>query len=417
MFFFFRNLIFFKLTQSKIYFVNFYFNIYHNFYNFFVNNIFFFFKKNNLVNNVYLLSKQKHIYFFKFLKFKNLCFENIFFKNTTSKKKTYINKFKLLSFYFFFNFKKIFYKTKLLKNFTFNSKYFVFILFFKFYFLSFYFLNFFLKNFLFHKSKIKYKIKFKHKFKNVYKHFYKNINFFYNKNINFNIYYSNYIINNNKIDKFNFNPIFLKSFNNIYNNQYPLLIFSNNSKILNKFNLKKSFFFLNLFNVFILNFFEFFFKFNFFIKLSNDLSVNNNFNMLTFFNKNSVYFRNYKFFNFSEMVEIVLISFLNKDLIFFKNWLKITLDDMNVKNHKKFFVILSDFVSDNFNYFSNNFKILGFYFIVRGKIGLSGNAKKKRFYFKKGLINVSSKKSKIDFQKFNIKTNCGSLGINIIISY
>lgn len=93
------------------------------------------------------------------------------------------------------------------------------------------------------------------------------------------------------------------------------------------------------------------------------------------------------------------------------------LNTINIKNHKKFFMILNDFVVENFSLFANIFKIKGFYFCVKGKIGLSGNAKKKKLFFKKGLLKVSAKNFKIDNQRFFIKTNCGSLGINMILTY
>lgn len=87
------------------------------------------------------------------------------------------------------------------------------------------------------------------------------------------------------------------------------------------------------------------------------------------------------------------------------------------KNHKKFFSIFFDFISENFDYFHNNLNIGGFYFLVKGKISLSGNAKKKKSSIKKGFIKVSSNYSKIDLKKFNIKTDCGSFGITIILNY
>ena len=93
------------------------------------------------------------------------------------------------------------------------------------------------------------------------------------------------------------------------------------------------------------------------------------------------------------------------------------MNNINIKNHKKFFVILNEFIVDNFTIFSSLFNIKGFYFCVKGKIGMSGNAKKKKFFFKKGLLKVSSKNFKIDNQRFFIKTNCGSLGVNVILTY
>ena len=93
------------------------------------------------------------------------------------------------------------------------------------------------------------------------------------------------------------------------------------------------------------------------------------------------------------------------------------LNILSVKNHKKFFTILNDFIVDNFSILSMLFNIKGFYFCVKGKIGLSGNAKKKIFFFKKGVLKISSKNVKIDNQRFFVKTNCGSLGVNIILTY
>ena len=80
-------------------------------------------------------------------------------------------------------------------------------------------------------------------------------------------------------------------------------------------------------------------------------------------------------------------------------------------------MILNDFVVENFSLISSNFNVKGFYFCVKGKIGLSGNAKKKKILFKKGKLNISSKNTKIDNQRFFIKTSCGSLCVNIILSY
>lgn len=90
---------------------------------------------------------------------------------------------------------------------------------------------------------------------------------------------------------------------------------------------------------------------------------------------------------------------------------------MDLYYHKKFFMIIQEIFIENFDLFYNELQIKGFFMCVRGKIGLSGNAKKKFFFIKKGVFRLSSKKLKIDNQIFNVKTDSGSLGFNLIISY
>ena len=170
--------------------------------------------------------------------------------------------------------------------------------------------------------------------------------------------------------------------------------------------------------MFLLNFLEFFFNSKFFLKInilnsffnSNDFIIFNN-----KYKKNNFKFN--KFFYFNEVLEIIWISFFNKDLFFIKNWIIKIIGIIDINNHKKFFIIFQEIIFDNFNLFFDVLKIKGFYFCVKGKIGFTGNAKKKIFFFKKGKFKLSSKKLKIDNQIFNIKTDSGSLGFNIILSY
>lgn len=91
--------------------------------------------------------------------------------------------------------------------------------------------------------------------------------------------------------------------------------------------------------------------------------------------------------------------------------------NINLNNHKKFFTIIQEIINDNFYFFSNKLGLKGFFLRVKGKINLNGNAKKKIFFFKKGKFKISSKKLKIDNQIFNIKTDSGILGFNLILSY
>ena len=378
----------------------------HN-YNFFKSyNLYnYFFKKFNIIviNNF----KFNFNYFFKISKNNLFIFDN-FFKNNffynnnnltffSSKTKNVFKKFK--------KFKNVFSKKN---NFYFLNR---FVFFKTFYFLNnFFFLNFFFLFNFFYLNVINYFFK-----NNLNKNFYKIIfnNFYLFKFIN-NKFIFNY--NNNYFDLYRFN---LSVFNNnfIYNNQFPLFFLKNCNNFLKKFSIKKKYNFINFINIKILNFLEFFFENNFFIKINTDKNQDAN-NILFLYKKyNNNFFKLNRNILFNEFLYIIYISFFNKDLIFLKNWIKNFFYNLELQFHKRFFNIFNEIINDNFNYFKDLFKIKGFYCCVKGKIGLTGNSKKKVFLIKRGKLNTSSKKIKIDNQKFFLKTDSGVIGLNIMLSY
>ncbi len=76
------------------------------------------------------------------------------------------------------------------------------------------------------------------------------------------------------------------------------------------------------------------------------------------------------------MIEIIWYSFEFKDLNILSNWLTKTLSQINLKNHKKFLNLFISVLKNNVNDYQNFLKINGF-FKIKGKIALTGNAKKK----------------------------------------
>jgi hypothetical protein len=61
--------------------------------------------------------------------------------------------------------------------------------------------------------------------------------------------------------------------------------------------------------------------------------------------------------------------------------------------------------------------IKGFFFDIRGKVGVTGNSKKRHFFFRIGKTNISKRVFKIDHQQRVVRTATGSLGITMILSY
>lgn len=90
---------------------------------------------------------------------------------------------------------------------------------------------------------------------------------------------------------------------------------------------------------------------------------------------------------------------------------------MNLKNHKKFLNLFSSIVKNNVDEYQHFLKVNGFFFRIKGKISLTGNAKKKQMKFGFGKLNISDKKSKIIVEKNISKTDYGVLGFTMILTY
>lgn len=74
-------------------------------------------------------------------------------------------------------------------------------------------------------------------------------------------------------------------------------------------------------------------------------------------------------------------------------------------------------INDIFESYKNILRIKGLFFIIKGKVGVTSNAKKKTIKFIVGSLNRSNKSQKIDFQQSVVKSLSGSLGVSIVLSY
>ena len=246
-----------------------------------------------------------------------------------------------------------------------------------------------------------------HNFSNLYSNFYL-----------FNLL-NNLVTNQNEL-------VFENNFNHIknsyYNNHYPVLFFKNS--FINVFfkkvkeNSKSSV--LKYVQFYLIGFFEYLFKKRIFIKTLNN-------SQLDYFYKERLefLFDEYKFFqlkiikglNVSEILEVIWLSFQNKDVFLFMNWLKKRMEKIHFKNHKKFLNLLKLIMIKYSHIFLESFRLKGFFFDIRGKVGVGGNSKKRHFFFRIGKINLSSKNSKLDHQQNIVNTSFGALGVTMILSY
>lgn len=62
-------------------------------------------------------------------------------------------------------------------------------------------------------------------------------------------------------------------------------------------------------------------------------------------------------------------------------------------------------------------KIRGFFFDIRGKVGVTGNAKKRHVAFSHGHTSFTSKMQSLRYEHGLIRTRTGVLGVTFGISY
>lgn len=249
-----------------------------------------------------------------------------------------------------------------------------------------------------------------------YTNFKKNLSFFSNKYLinSINIFNTNNI--NSKIGY----SISKKKFH-YFNNYYPIF-FSNNrsyNSFFNKFKQTYNMNYINLLNKLMINFFELTFKKNVYMKVSNNYyyKIKNSY-FIDYLN-NYKNFQPHYFKNFliSDFLEIIWYSFFLKDLSMLSSWITNFMETLNFKNHKKFVIFFQNFVLKNSQLFIDVLKIKGFYFDIRGKVGVTGSSKKRHICFKIGSLKKSSKKNKIDFNQNLVRTYSGVLGLTYVMCY
>lgn len=434
------------------------------------------FKHNYICNyKIYFIRFKKFYFFFKKLDNSNFL-KRIFFKSTKKKSKIFFfKKINFLKFFYKF-FYKFFFFNYYKNNLYFLQKHIKTDFFSIFYFHNSYnFLNFFKikkrkkfrrkKRFFFFRTKF-YKLKKKYKYKTRFLYFNKlnikknkplldrsiyklllvnlinsfklNFSFFnFNSLSKYNFYIFFFLKNQKKhINKFFKKNLFffdfLKKINNnknlIYNNQYP--IYNSNKILLKSFKkIFKSFFsrkFNNYLYYYIIPIFEYFFNKNVFIKPINSNIFKKPKSKKKFFikklikiykkNKFSVISRSITF-NLYEIIEVILYSFYYKDIFILNNWFLKNFKNIHFTNHKNFLVFFKIIINDIFESYRDVFKIKGFYFKIKGKIGVTSNAKKKTVKFIIGSSNKSKKSQKMDFQQGVVKSLSGSLGVSMILTY
>ena len=93
------------------------------------------------------------------------------------------------------------------------------------------------------------------------------------------------------------------------------------------------------------------------------------------------------------------------------------MESLTFKRHKKFISFFNNFINKYSTLFIDVLGIKGFFFDIRGKVGVTGSSKKRHLCFKFGSLNKSSKKNKINFNQSLVRTYSGVMGLTYIINF
>lgn len=168
-------------------------------------------------------------------------------------------------------------------------------------------------------------------------------------------------------------------------------------------------------NRFVLGFLEFFFKNKIVFNLkkgSNKLILR----QISYRKFSIKYFKKNLKTN-KQIIGVLYYSLLLKDSSIFVNFFKRILEKLNIKLHKKLFLGLRKLIKDFFKPIFNFLGVLGVFFNIKGKIGVSGSAKKRRYYFYFGKHSITSRFVKMELKFVPVWTFTGTLGFNFLIFF
>lgn len=276
-----------------------------------------------------------------------------------------------------------------------------------------------------------------------------NINYIYNYLFNSNLFFNTWTYKFNSLIKVNnniniFNYLFYKNF---FNLKFYNLFFRNININLNKVSSNYNFLsFLYFYKNCItktnkslslqsLNNFNNLFYFKYFILNFIDSFLNNK-KLYISFKKNSVLINEVDFIynillkkvkfltylkeiNFKNklLLNMVIYVLISKDVTLFKNTIKYILENLHFKKHRRFLYsikVLFKFLS---LYLFRKFNCLGVVLKIKGKIGVGGNLKKRKFILKTGSFSFTKKSQKIQYIKDSIRTYSGVLGFEFFIAF
>ena len=93
------------------------------------------------------------------------------------------------------------------------------------------------------------------------------------------------------------------------------------------------------------------------------------------------------------------------------------MEKVSLKHHRFFSKHIYKIIcySKKIFFYKNN--VRGFFFNIRGKLGVSGNSKKRKYSFVIGKISRTKKNLRMLTEQSTIRTKTGVLGFRIVLTY
>jgi hypothetical protein len=119
-------------------------------------------------------------------------------------------------------------------------------------------------------------------------------------------------------------------------------------------------------------------------------------------------------FFFDEMLFLLWRSLVEKDPRIFVTWLGRTITRLPISKHKRLIKLFHYFLMFYSDFFLDFHKLLGVKFDIRGKVGVTGDSKKRHYLFALGETGFTKKKNRLEYTQGLAYTNTGVLGITLI---
>lgn len=264
----------------------------------------------------------------------------------------------------------------------------------------------------------------------------KHLNSIFNSSLSLNLfllffltsYTSPFVYHKNVLEalsyQISFNFTKAQNFNNYlyYNNVYPMFLFP--PKIVNVFKKKQEAIIDEELSLFFRHhlggFLEFFTNRKIFVRIVSRLKISSDILLwIKQIVQTHTAFQKLlgKGFFLEEMIFILWQSFFQKDLDFLVTWVQRTMKKIELPKHKNFIKVFKFILLKYWFFFCKTTQILGFRFEIRGKIGVTGNAKKKNTGFFFGSSGFSKKKHRLELRQGLVNTETGILGLTFILAF
>jgi hypothetical protein len=118
-----------------------------------------------------------------------------------------------------------------------------------------------------------------------------------------------------------------------------------------------------------------------------------------------------------ELVGALVLAAQSKDANILAAWLVLTLSRLPHMRHKRFLVLLGVYLHRVHPLLRRYLGLVGIFIDVRGKLGVSGNAKKRHHSLSLGKLSLSRKTLRISFVQSEVRTLTGALGLTCMLTY